>query len=87
MFLLEEEKVIESMHWCKVLKVLESWILTNVEALVGLNKISTMMEHDNPMKVSVILAIPNSLGGPNPCLPRISTAPITAEIPPEHKTK
>lgn len=42
------------------------------------------MEHDNPMNVSVILAMANSLGGPNPFLPRISTAPITAEIPPNH---
>lgn len=36
------------------------------------------------MNVSVILAMANSLGGPNPFLPRISTAPITAEIPPDH---
>lgn len=72
------------MHSCNVLNVLESWILANVEALVGWNKISTMMEQDNPMNVSVILAMANSLGGPNPFLPRISTAPITAEIPPDH---
>ncbi|KAK9176010.1 hypothetical protein WN944_028022 [Citrus x changshan-huyou] len=41
-----------------------------------------MIVQVNPMKVSTILAIANSSGGPKLFLPSINTAPMTAEIPP-----